>query len=338
MRTAQIERDKCYFWHGQRSEGLKLWVGKVVWLGVYVTSRKLYVFVQWYRHASDVELKQKHSDAQELYLSDSKEAVHPRELLAEVHVHDKKEVCMRTPVRTWRAHSPSLHTQVALTWGCVGMQDCPAGDLHSFWWNRKLRTEAGVIYEDAEASEDVRKAFKPDEHTEFRYRQYAGTKVHKDGEPPQHSQAPSQRKEPDNHRDKGKGKGKTAGASTSASASTGTSASTSTSASACASSSKSSRKNKGSGKSKSKGKGKSQEAVLTADSDEGKGKSKSKGKARSASAERLSKKHAAAHTSKQSMLEELAEAADGSSMVEDLEEGVQESLWEVVPALSSPAQ
>jgi hypothetical protein len=67
-------------------------VGKVVWLGIYVSSRKLYAFVQWYRHASDVETGGQHTDAQELYLSDSKEAVHPRELLAEVHVFNKKEV------------------------------------------------------------------------------------------------------------------------------------------------------------------------------------------------------------------------------------------------------
>src|SRR3569623_656259 len=126
MRTAQIECGKCYFWHGQRSEGLKLWVGKGVWLGIYVISRKLYAFVQWYRHASDVELRQKHSDVQELYLSDSKEAVHPRELLAEVHVHDKKEVCMCTPVCTWPVctwpvHSPSLRTLMhfcGVVWAC----------------------------------------------------------------------------------------------------------------------------------------------------------------------------------------------------------------------------
>lgn len=225
---------------------------------------------------------------------------------------------------------PFLAHTDALLWGGVGLQDCPAGDLHSFWWNHKLRTEAGAIFDDADAPEDVRRAFQPDEQADFRYRQYAGAKVHRDGDPLQHSQAPSQRKEHDNHRDRGKGKTASASASTSAT----TSASATTNASACASSTGSSRKDVGGGK--SKGRGKSQEAGGRADSDKGKGKSK--GKARSAGTERSSKKQAAARTSKQTMLEELAEAADVSSMEEDLEEGVQEGLWEVMPALSSPAQ
>lgn len=85
----QVESSKCYFWHGPRSEGLKLWVGKVIWLGQYVSSRKMYAFVQWYRHASDVAPTW---EAQELFLSDSNEMLNPRELLGEATVHDNKEV------------------------------------------------------------------------------------------------------------------------------------------------------------------------------------------------------------------------------------------------------
>jgi hypothetical protein len=195
--------------------------------------------------------------------------------------------------------------------------------LYSFWWNHKLRTEAGEVYAAADAPEDVRKAFQPSEHTDFRYRQYTSTKVHLEGEPAQQSQAARQSNEPGSHKHRGKSKSATASRGTSASAAAGAGASASASTSAVG------RSSKDSGAGKRKGKGKSQSTSCATAQD--------KGSSRSAGAERRAKKQAKVLTDRQTLAEELVEAANASSLEEDLEEGVQESLWEVVPALSALA-